>query len=296
MKWQISKRDVQILITLADYEILTVSQLATLFFPSRQMTRKKIRELRSRDLVELRSPGIGSTQGRPESLVALTSDGFRVVRRSKDDGDNPVPSRPVTVHSHDTAHHIVINWLRIHVDHMGHQLQGLSAHFAPPSLQSDVYRFAVDPPKPLAGIIPDGIFSITHAESNKSLLFFLEVDMGTETLSSRSTRTKDIRRKILSYQEIFRSLRYKQLEDHFELSFRGFRTLFVANHESRLQQLSRLVKSITSSEFVWLTSIESVFNRGISASIWTKGGDVDAGSHSLLGRSMTTDCPITIPK
>ena len=31
-------------------------------------------------------------------------------------------------------------------------------------------------------MIPDGVFIITNIESEKSLLFFLEVDMGTETL------------------------------------------------------------------------------------------------------------------
>jgi len=296
MRKLLGKKDLRVLAVLADYEILTVSQLATLLFPSRQMARRKIRVLHRRDLVEMRSPGLGSTLGRPESLIALTPDGYRLLRSSDEPGSRQLPRRPVAVHAHDTSHQISINWIRIHLDHMGDQLQGLSTHFASPSLQSDVYRFAVDPPKPFAGIIPDGIFSVTHAESNKSLLFFLEVDMGTETLSSRSTRTRDIRGKILSYQEIFRSLRYKQLEDHFELSFRGFRTLFVAHQESRLQQLCRLVKLVPSTGFVWLTSLEDVLNRGMSASIWTAGGLTNSEPRSILGPSMATDCPLIIPK
>jgi len=49
--------------------------------------------------------------------------------------------------------------------------------------------------------LPDAVFAITHAELKKSLLFFLEVDMGTETAASpRRVTRNDRRTKILLYR------------------------------------------------------------------------------------------------
>ena len=63
-------------------------------------------------------------------------------------------------------------------------------------------RFATDETSVNAHImIPDGVFTISHQE--KTLLFFLEVDMGTETLASTKQGTGDVRQKIINYQSLF---------------------------------------------------------------------------------------------
>jgi hypothetical protein len=65
---------------------------------------------------------------------------------------------------------------------------------------------------------PDAVFAITNAVDSKTLLFFLEVDCGTETLSSPQRDMKDIRQKILNYQWYFQSFKYKRYERIFDPS------------------------------------------------------------------------------
>jgi hypothetical protein len=81
--------------------------------------------------------------------------------------------------------------------------------------------------------IPDGVFSITNEEISKTLLFFLEVDMGTETIASMDRDPKDIRQKILNFQALFHSSNYKRYEHIFNSILNGFRLLFLTNTASR---------------------------------------------------------------
>ena len=46
---------------------------------------------------------------------------------------------------------------------------------------------------------PDAAFSIYDSNQNKTLLFFLEVDLNTETLAGPKRILTDIRQKIINY-------------------------------------------------------------------------------------------------
>ena len=80
--------------------------------------------------------------------------------------------------------------------------------------------------KEFSEFIPDGVFTITNAELKKSLLFFLEVDMGTETVASPKRDLKDIRQKIVNYQALFRTGQYKRYEKILKADVNGFRFCF----------------------------------------------------------------------
>lgn len=69
-----------------------------------------------------------------------------------------------------------------------------------------------EPGKRTSGFVPDGVLWITHAGRQMTLLFFLEVDMGTEPIASGRSRSLDIRQKILNYQSCFRMRRYERYE------------------------------------------------------------------------------------
>jgi len=77
-------------------------------------------------------------------------------------------------------------------------------------------RISKDNSQKSIDFIPDGVFSIRNHETGKSLLFFLEVDLGTETIASRERGPKDIRKKILNYQILFRHHHYRHYERVFE--------------------------------------------------------------------------------
>ena len=169
----------------------------------------------------------------------------------------------------------------------------INTNFLSPVLNYNNYFLKIDDSQPNNSLIPDGIFSISHTKKSNSLLFFLEVDMGTETISSNNPTFKDIRKKIFCYQHIFKYQTYKKFENLLQDHFHGFRTLLVANSEHRLQQLCRLTKSISLTDFIWLTDKNSIIKNGISDKIWIKGGNIENERYSILGPSLTTKAPLT---
>jgi hypothetical protein len=154
-------------------------------------------------------------------------------------------------------------------------------------------RFAVDgSPDETITMIPDGVFVITDEEPEKSLLFFLEVDMGTETLQSTKQTAGDVRQKIINYQNLFRENHYKRYEKIFNAHFSGFRLLFLVNTLVRMKALSDLVQQMPPSDFIWVTDQEQMFSNGLSAEIWTRGGRTDRKTESILGTKLAFECKV----
>ena len=139
--------------------------------------------------------------------------------------------------------------------------------------------------------LPDGVFGLTHRTVGKTLLFVLEVDCGTERLNSRQVRPQSIRGKIANYQDCFRSGRYKRCERAWNCALNGFRALFLAESASRLTALCRLVEDSPPSDFVWLTDLATLLDRGPAARIWARGGHLSATRHSILGSKAPAERP-----
>jgi len=133
---------------------------------------------------------------------------------------------------------------------------------------------------------PDAVFTITNAARDITLLSFLEVDRGTETLSSPQRVMSDIRQKILNYQWYFDTLKYKRYEEIFKVPFlHGFRLLFLTKTAGRLAALCKLTQEMAPADFVWLTEQERLFTDGVFAKIWARGGNLQVAQQSLLGRN-----------
>jgi hypothetical protein len=116
-----------------------------------------------------------------------------------------------------------------------------------------------------------------------TLLFFLEVDMGTETLATPARTTGDICQKITTYQTYFRSQTYKRYETVFKGSLNGFRLLFLSHSPARTANLCRLIRQMPPSNFIWVTDPTHLFEHGVGASIWSRGGKDQEALHSILG-------------
>ena len=130
--------------------------------------------------------------------------------------------------------------------------------------------------------IPDGVFSITDSIEGQTLLYFLEIDCGTETIASLKRKPNDIRQKILNYGSYFDSLRYKRYEKIWNCHLEGFRLLFVTNTTERLASLCKLVREMPPSDYIWLTEQSRLFTDGVSAAIWSCGGKIDSPPESIL--------------
>jgi hypothetical protein len=301
MTLKVNKNDRKLLASIAEHKTLTVKQLSALSQKSFQVIRRRMRDLADEDLITTQMQGYGRGRGRPEDLIILTEKGAALLEEegtpsghaawATNKGKNPV----------SVDHLLLVNWFRIHLLQIERAMPQLSVHYLSPNSQpSGGYsslpseRIQADHrPEKFAGFIPDGVFSITHQETDKkTLLFFLEVDNGSEALASMDRAPKDIRQKILNYQALFRSGRYKRFEHVFESKLNGFRLLFLVNSPARLISLCRLVREMPPSDFIWLTDQEKMFSHGLSAKIWARGGRNEDPLKSILGPGLARELPL----
>ena len=289
-----NKKDLNLLKLFLDYRIVSVPQISMLSFPSRQMARRKIRDLVKAGLVQISARGYGITAGRPENLISLTDKGIKLLEDHEISMPGSLEDRKITIEPSQVEHQLLLNWVRINIRKVGERIPQINIRFLSPVFDHQDYVFKKEDTDFENGFIPDGIFSISHNQQNKTLLFFLEIDMGTETLSSKNPIATDISKKVIGYQSIFSNQSYNQLNGPLNSKFHGFRVLFISNTETRLRQLCKLVKSMKSTGFIWLTDKNSVFENGISDKIWIKGGDIDKECYSILGPSLATKTPIDI--
>ena len=304
MSFRLRKSDCKTLEYLAEYRVLTVSQLAAIFQKNKPAVRKRIRDLRKEDLVEVASNEYGHNFGRPESLLMLTEQGINILKGkdliAKDEPyENVGPVSPRLI-----DHQLLLNWFRIDLNQIERVIPRLCVRFlsysSPFGQKKPDGRAVISDYSPIGcraiqevRFTPDAVFATTDKVEKKTLLFFLEVDCGTETLSSPQRDMTDIRQKILNYQWYFQSLKYKRYKKIFEAShLQGFRLLFLTKTAGRLAALCKLTQQMEPSQFIWLTEQSRMFNGGVSGKIWARGGNLQTLQQSILGR---LDCSEPLP-
>ncbi len=131
--------------------------------------------------------------------------------------------------------------------------------------------------------IPDAVATITDVERGKTVLFFIEIDMGTEPLDTIGKSRATIGQKIQKYQRYFRTERYRDYESICGHTLRGFRVLFVTHTIARLNSLCEFLSGHAPREFIWLTAEEQLMETGVWSHIWARGGHQDQPRESILG-------------
>jgi hypothetical protein len=301
MASKITQNDKEILTAIGEHQALTVKQLSVLSQRSFQVIRRRKRTMEREGLIATKMQGYGHGRGRPEEFVFLTEKGTTFLEGEGIQSCNFLGKVEDRFFS---DHHLLVNWFRIHLLQTERTIPQLSVNYLDPNFHPEVLPTRDRPsllervlgkkrPEKPPEFIPDGVFSITDKETEKkTLLFFLEVDMGTETLVSVDRNPKDIRQKILRYQDLFRSGRYKKYERVFDSKFNGFRLLFLANSAARLISLCRLVQGMPPSDFVWLVDQGKMFSHGVSAEIWVRGGRDGDPPQSILGHRFACELPV----
>jgi len=295
MAFRLQKGDHDIVKHLAEYRILSVSQLAAVFRKSKQVIRRRCRELKLQGVVKTNNE-FGQSFGRPESLFGLTERGIDLLRDKGLVGRDVLYKHVGPVSNRLIDHQLLMNWFRIHLNEIDkveprptHKFWAYNSPFIPrkeggSSIITDyspIGRRTVEEVK----FTPDAVFTITNADKDITLLSFLEVDCGTETLASPQRNMSDIHQKILNYQWYFDTLKYKRYEKIFKVPFlHGFRLLFLTKTAGRLAALCKLTQEMAPSDFVWLTEQDRLFTDGVFAKIWARGGNLQVAQQSLLGR------------
>jgi len=135
------------------------------------------------------------------------------------------------------------------------------------------------------------VFALTHDQVPQALLFFLEVDRGTEALNSAKRPRQDVEQKVVNYQATYRLQRYGRLQQVLGHEFQGFRLLFLASDLGRAGALCRLVREMPPSSFIYVTDRGSLESKGVWADIWVQGGRLDVPRQSILGSKMPNPSP-----
>jgi hypothetical protein len=293
MNPNVTSHDRKILCDLAEYRVLTVEQLCAIEGRNRRATQRRLKVLTEARLIQATASRFSRHKGRPEQLVSLAPGGWSLVQQDEK-AFRRVSFDNISVQSLGSLdHQLLVNWFRIHLADLPHIHPSLAVEFlSPDSLGSGQPAVTAEVPGSGASkerwkFVLDGVVSIAEKTQTKRLLFFLEVDLGTEPLASPDARGGDIRQKILCYRQYFRTGGYRCYENYWKTSLRGFRLLFLTHTAARMTAMANLVRQMPPAEFIWITSSEDLFSQGLSGPIWSRGGRIDRQRLSILGPTGT---------
>ena len=207
---RLAANGIALLASLAEHRLLTVPQITTLHFSSTKVARRRLGQLTSEGPIESMPQGPGRDRGRPELVYFLSRQGVDLLR-DRSVLPPAVPYDRVTAESimSCAAHQLLVSWFAIHLGQIHEALPRLRSQFLSPtspfaasdsSATPTLYDTAKDSDGTTVGFTPDGVFSITDDEQEKTRLFFLEADMGTEPLIAAPGTNGDVRTKVTNYQ------------------------------------------------------------------------------------------------
>ena len=293
MPTRISQGLLKLLTDLADYRMLSLSQVAFLHFRGKRAARRRTQQLEKDGLVDLLLGRSTPRGGRPENVYGISREGLKVLQTQKAFLDSLTFDQVGGERlSRQAGHQLLLNWCRLHLVHLAKTFPRVEYDFlacnSPLALDADLGlpivsdRVAMSEDDSPVRFTPDAAYMLTDTQQPKSVLFFLEVDMGTEPVASKGAGNRGIQEKILRYQQYFRSKTYKRYEKIWGPSLNGFRLLFMTNSPSRLNSLCSVVRASRPSDFVWVASDDRMFAQGISGDIWVRGGLPDQAPESIL--------------
>lgn len=293
MTSDLNKGDEGILLSLAEHGVLTVDQITRLLGRNPNALRRRLRELQERGIADLSSRRLGAGRGRPENLVTLGPEGLALLRTMK---VLPRAARKgCPAKANCPEHELLVAEVRVQLAQMERLLPEIQTRFFTatwPARLDCGEHFTVREKLEFGSghetteFVPDGVISVLHRQLGKTLLFFLEVDMGSQPGTSGRAPERDIRRKILNYQSYFGTGRYHRYERLLGCKIRGFRVLFVTASLNRCRFLCRLLRAIPPADFIWLTDYGRLLKVGLWAAIWARGGRDNQAAESILGSQM----------
>jgi hypothetical protein len=294
MAENLSKTDFEIILNLAEYRLMTVSQLAFLYPRSERLLRTRLKKLTKNELIRLDLIPLLGNKGRPAYIYSLGKSGFDILRSAHKLSTSTPFERVNIISLHSRSHMIAVNDFRIQLVKTARIAADLEVRFLSPNSPFTARindeqtiiseQFAVNPSdNKWVRYTPDGVFVIHCSTLKKTLLFFLELDMATESLASRKGYKNNIREKILNYQLTYKLEQYKRYESVFGSKLNGFRLLLVTKNSAHLPKLEKLLSEMPPSKFIHTTDIETISTRGLWSPVWHKGGRLDLRPVSILG-------------
>jgi len=297
-------KPIDMLSVIADYRLMSATQLSIFFGITKQAVWKSVRKLSSCCLIKESQKEFGCSRGRPEVLYGLTELGVQELRNKGILNQDPHNKMVFADNLQAVEHQILQNWFRLHLVEANRQNKVLFEEIptnsslywknnAHKKLYYDCQSFKTPKGKEIT-LIPDLVMRTVDRGSGKSLLFFVEIDRGTENLKGPDpTYQGDITGKIINYMYNWGGEIYKLYEQVWKCKFNGFRVLFMANTPKNSTRLCDVVSPLGDRcNFVWITDIEAMFDTGIAGPIWYAGGVRSSYRESILD-SLAFDSPIS---
>jgi hypothetical protein len=252
-------RDRSLLRDVWRYRYLTSRQVTRLHFTHHKVAQRRLRQLTTAGFLHRFSPTDANRAGFRTWWYCLARAGAHIA--SRDSGVSlgvalPPTRRPRTLWF--LAHHSQTTDFRLWLHEACQAPSGFSYDYLP-SYGDTNGR----PALPLGGtsgaLFPDGAFTLTRGD--RSALFFLEVDRGTEPLTGKHPNA--IARKLTAYRTAYDSGAEAHLAGLFPGAVvSGFRILWVVPDAARQARLVELAGRLDLAPLVWVATARLTQDRG----------------------------------
>jgi hypothetical protein len=289
--YKFQERDGDILRDIYKHRYLSISQIQRLHFPSLQTAYRRMRALAQLNLIATFSvPNIN------EAIFGLKSKGLDLlcsvegVERSDlkwSDG----AGKPKDYYF--MRHFLAINDFRITLREScklhGIELLGfIPDYFGERNDKGVGEKYIKDmildkaAKREQVSHTPDGVFALRKGD--KQLLFFLEIDRGTEVIGDPNVGVLKSLRFYIGYLLENKYQRYAK--DFGGTDFRGFRVMFVTTTQARLQNIRTACNALDvppkAKQFVWLAPAEKITDRTLLQSVWVSADSTDPTTYSVV--------------
>jgi hypothetical protein len=250
--YQFMPRDLVLLKAIAFLRVIDREQARAIGnFNSATRLNYRLAALRSLGLLKQFFVGLGP--GTRKAVFCLTKKGAQVAgvpyQRTRFSSDATVGFDPFLIH-------------RVAV---GDVYVAVMCKALPEGVRASAWRLFDTPLTANTHLISDGYFELHSGDAARGV--FLEMDMGTET--ARIWKKKVVEYLLFAVSGGF--------QEHFRIP--QFRVLVITTSAKRLQNLTRVISSITPKLF-WLTTLEEFKMSGPWAPIWSR--PADSNKHSLF--------------
>jgi hypothetical protein len=250
--YQLMPRDLILLRAIAFLRVIDREQARAIGnFNSATRLNYRLAALRSLGLLKQFFVGLGP--GTRKGVFSLTRKGAQVAgvvyRRTRFASDATIGFDPFLIH-------------RIAV---GDVYIAVMQKSLPEGVRTSTWRFFETPLAGNTHLIPDGYFELHSRDASRGV--FLEMDMGTET-------ARIWKKKVAEYLSFAASGGFQE-----GFGVQQFRVLVITTSAKRLQNLARVISSLTQKLF-WLTTLEELKTSGPWVPIWSR--PVGGNKHSLF--------------
>lgn len=269
---RLGRRDLDVLSTVHDTLCLSTSQIAEMYFPSVKKASERLKMLTKAGLLTCQKRHWVFNEPKTEFFFRLTKPGVRQLAASG--------------RSHDRSAAVARNSFPANLEHLSatnqfsvllHSACTVRNHLSQlfePSWRLLARRSGNTSGSGLGSALtktikPDAAFSLSR-ESEASLLFFLEVDLGSEPFHRRQTQGQSsLLEKVTLYGNYFDSGEYvPDAKKLFMHNFKGFRLLLAARDWGRIHTLRGHMESRGDTHYIWASTFDDIATEGVFGKIW----------------------------